>query len=80
MYADDTVLVASKEEELKSMIGRLEKYLDKRKFLVNVDKSKMLVFSKGGRGGSETEWRGKDENSKKSHEVWRRYKDINGFN
>ena len=46
MYVDDIVLVASKEEELKSMISRLEKCLDKRKLLVNLEKSKALVFSK----------------------------------
>jgi len=48
MYTGDIVLVASKEEELKSMISRLEKYLDKIKLLINVEKSKVLVFNKGG--------------------------------
>ena len=55
MYADDTV--ESKEEELKSRISRFEKSLDKRKLLVNVEKSKVVVFSKGGGGGRKTEWR-----------------------
>ena len=45
MYVDDD-LVASKEGELKSMISRLEKYLEKRKLLVNVKKFKVLAFSK----------------------------------
>ena len=61
MYADDIVLIASKEEELKSMIIRLERYLDKRKLLLNVEKSKVLVFSKGGGGRRKTEWRWKDK-------------------
>ena len=51
MYADDMVLVASKEE-LKSTIGGLKKYLDKRKRPVNIE----LVSSKGGGGeGRKTE-------------------------
>ena len=53
-------MVANKEGELKTMVSRLEKYLDKRKLLLNVDKSKVLVFSKVG-GGRKTEWRWKDK-------------------
>ena len=34
MYADDIILVTSKEEELKSIIGRFKKYLDKIKSLL----------------------------------------------
>ena len=55
MYADDIVLVVSETEELKSMISRLEKCLDTRKLLVNVEKSKVFVFSKGGGGRRKTE-------------------------
>ena len=57
MYADDIVLVASKEEKLKIMISKLQKYLNKRKLLVNVEKSKVLFISKGGRGRKKSEWR-----------------------
>ena len=44
-YANDIVLAANKKEELKSTISRLEKYLNKRKLLVNVEKSEVLVGS-----------------------------------
>ena len=57
MYANGIVLVASKKVELKSMISRIEKYLDKRKLLVNVEKSKVLVFSEVGGGRRKTEWK-----------------------
>ena len=57
MYANDIILVASKKGELKSMINRLEKHLDKRKLLLNVEKSKVLVFSKGEGWRRKTEWR-----------------------
>ena len=43
------------------MICRLEKYLDDRKRLVNINKFKMLVFSKGGGGRQKIEWRWKDK-------------------
>ena len=46
MYIDETVLVANKEEELKSMSSTLEKYLDKRKLLANVEKSKVWFLTK----------------------------------
>ena len=56
MYADDIVLVASKEE-FKNMSSRLEKYLDKRKLQVDVEKFKALVFSRGRR--TERKWKDK---------------------
>ena len=46
LLLDDIVLVASKKGELKSMINRLEKYLDKRKLLANVEKSKVWFLTK----------------------------------
>ena len=46
-YADDIVLIANKEEELKAMMKRLEHFLDRRKLNLNVEKSKVMVFKKG---------------------------------
>lgn len=47
-YADDIVLVANREDELKEMIKRLEKYLDRKKLWLNVEKSKVMEFRKRG--------------------------------
>lgn len=30
-YADDLILIAEREDEMRSMIGRLEEYLDRKK-------------------------------------------------
>jgi len=43
-YADDMVLLAEGEEEMKSMMERLEIYLDKKKVELNAEKTKMLRF------------------------------------
>jgi len=43
------------------MINILEKYLDKRKLLLNIEMYKVLVFSKGGGERRKTEWRWKDK-------------------
>ena len=48
-YADDIVLIANKEEELKAMMKRLEYFLGRRKLNLNVEKSMTMVFKKGGR-------------------------------
>jgi len=37
-YADDIVLVAKSEEELKSMIRRLKKYIDKKGLILSPEK------------------------------------------
>lgn len=46
-YADDVVLLAKKEESLRAMMKRLEKYIKKKKLQLNVEKSKVMVFRKG---------------------------------
>ena len=47
-HADDIILIANKEEELKAIVKRLEHFIDRRKLNLNVKKSKATVFKKGG--------------------------------
>lgn len=54
-YADDIVLLAEDENEIKSMIGRLEKYVEKKKLEVNIDKTKIMRFRKEGGEDGERE-------------------------
>ena len=55
-YADDIALIANKEEELKTMMKRLEHFLGRRKLNLNVKKSKTMVFKKGGEKEKNTSW------------------------
>ncbi|KAL6430596.1 hypothetical protein ACFW04_006887 [Cataglyphis niger] len=43
-YADDVVLIAEEEEGMRSMIGKLEGYLEKKGLELNVGKSKILSW------------------------------------
>ena len=43
-YADDIVILAKTVREMIEMLGRLERYIKKRKLYLNVEKSKMMVF------------------------------------
>lgn len=47
-YADDVVLMAEKEEELRSMMERLEGYLERKTLELNPNKTKIMRFRKGG--------------------------------
>ena len=58
-YADDLVLLAGKEEEMESMIRRLERYLDGKNLEVNVDKTKVVRFRKGGGRDRKVDWKRK---------------------
>lgn len=49
MYADDTVLFSETEQGLQNMLDCLQQYTSKWKLTVNVDKTKIVVFRKGGR-------------------------------
>ena len=55
-YADDIVLLAYEEKEMKKIMRRLEKYLDRKKLQLNEENSKIMVFRKGGRKKRKTEW------------------------
>jgi len=46
-YADDIVLLAEDEEGMRSMIGRLEDYIEEMRLKLNVEK-KIMRFKKGG--------------------------------
>lgn len=47
-YADDMVLVAENEVEMRSMIEKLKGYLKRRGLELSENKSKMLRFRRGG--------------------------------
>lgn len=46
-YADDMVLIAKKENEMRSMIDRLEKYLKRKRLKLNAEKSKIFKKKMG---------------------------------
>ena len=57
-------MVAKREEELDLLMRRLEKCFDRKRLTLNAEKSKVMVFKKGGGGGGrerkwEWKWKGK---------------------
>jgi len=55
-YADDIVLLAEEEDEMKSMIDRFERYLGRKRLELNVDKTKVMRFRKGKGRMRKREW------------------------
>lgn len=47
-YADYMVLLAEEKDEMRSMIGRLEEYLERKGLEINVSKTKVMRFRRGG--------------------------------
>jgi len=56
-YADDVVLMAEKEEEMRSMMQRLEGYLERKKLELNPNKTKIMRCRKGGGRIKNSDWR-----------------------
>lgn len=56
-YADDMVLLVEEEGGMRSMIERLERYLDKKRLELNVEKTKIVRFRKGGGRLGKVDWR-----------------------
>lgn len=40
-YADDVVILAQREEDMKELLKRLEKYVEEKKQILNTEKSKI---------------------------------------
>lgn len=49
LYADDLVLIA-KKDEMRSIIDRLERYVERNRLELNAKKSKVTKFKKGRMG------------------------------
>ena len=47
MYADDTALLAESARNLQNMLNLFHEYCLKWKLKVNIDKTKVMIFSKG---------------------------------
>lgn len=47
VYADDVVLLAEGEDEMRSLIGRLEEYMEGKGLELNVGKTKVMRFKRG---------------------------------
>lgn len=69
-FADDVVLVADDKEGLGEMLKSLEKFASKNELEVNSNKTKIMIFKKGGRRGKDEKWSFKQ----KELEVVNRYK------
>lgn len=55
-YADDVVVLARTAVEIKTLIKRFYKYLTKKKLELNVNKSKIVKFKKGGGRETKSAW------------------------
>lgn len=67
-YADDIVLLAKSPEEMKEMMRRMKRYLEKRDLVLNTNKSKLMVFKKerGTKKKEKWKWGDKEIEEKKS--------------
>lgn len=61
VYADDIVLIAEEEGEMKSMLERLEKYLDGKGLELNGEKQKKSDLGQEGGEGKGRSLHGKEE-------------------
>jgi len=48
LYADDVALMAEEEQGMKAMIKRFERYLEEKKLELNVEKTKIMRYRRGG--------------------------------
>lgn len=56
-YANDIALMATHESDMEGLLKRMERYLQKKKLQLQVEKLKMVTFRKGGGRPAEVEWK-----------------------
>lgn len=56
-YANDVMLLAEEEQDMRSILKRLERYLDRKRIELNAEKTKVMKFRKGGGKKRKIEWR-----------------------
>jgi hypothetical protein len=66
-FADNLVIVAKSEREMKEMMKNLGKYVRKKKVEVNVEKTKMMVFNKRKRKSEANEWNWEERKIEQVH-------------
>jgi len=67
MYADDIVLLVWREAELKKVMKRFRRFLERRDLSLSPDKSKITVFEKGRKRTRKRKW--KEESIEKVKEI-----------
>lgn len=66
-YPDDMVLLIEEEGKIKNMLEKLDRYVDGKNLVINVEKTKMRC-RKGGRREKKMEWRWKEKRIEKVKE------------
>ena len=58
-YADDIVMLATNESEMREVLKRFRKYVEKKGLTLSTEKSKLMVFKKreGRRRKEEMKWK-----------------------
>jgi len=47
VYADNMVILVKKEQEMRSLLARLERYLKEKELELNEEKTKVMKFRRG---------------------------------
>ena len=56
MFADDVALLADSVNDLQKQLNTLHSYCEQFKIQVNIDKTKIMIFKKGGRLAKKEKW------------------------
>lgn len=63
------MLLAKNKQDLKGMMKRLKKYIEKRGLMLNSEKSKVMVFEKGRGSARRREWKWGEDNIEEVKEM-----------
>ena len=56
LYADDTVIISENRQDLQLGLDIVENYCNKWKIILNIEKTKIVIFRKGGKLSVNDRW------------------------
>ena len=56
LYADDTVIISENRQDLQLGLDIVENYCNKWKIILNIEKTKILIFRQGGKLSVNDRW------------------------
>ena len=68
-YADDIVLMADREEELREMLKRSEKFLKEIELELSTEKTKIVVFEKRKNKRRQRKWKWRERELEEVNEI-----------
>jgi len=77
-YADNIIILTEEKQKIRNLLGKLEKYLERKGLKLNTEKIKMMRFRKGREKRKKIDWIYKEKRLEEVKE-FKKFKEFKNF-